>query len=80
MVVEGFEGGTIDKIRKYEFTSFGSYSGVKHAIGYEFVSFMVYAMVQAPILRAPSVEVHGISGGFGFGSQLVEPVPQALMS
>ncbi|KAH7242771.1 hypothetical protein BKA59DRAFT_481274 [Fusarium tricinctum] len=73
MVVEGFEGGISVKVKKYEFTGFGSYRGVKHASGDEFVSLIVYAMVQGPILRTPYVEVRGISGGFGLGSQLIIP-------
>ncbi|KAH6953574.1 hypothetical protein DER45DRAFT_576084 [Fusarium avenaceum] len=73
MVVEGFEGGISVKVKKYEFTGFGSYRGVKHASGNEFVSLMVYAMVQGPLLRTPYVEVRGISGGFGLGSQLIVP-------
>ncbi|KAI6753868.1 hypothetical protein HG530_013044 [Fusarium avenaceum] len=73
MVVEGFEGGISVKVKKYEFTGYGSYRGVKHASGDEFVSLMVYAMVQGPILKTPYVEVRGISGGFGLGSQLIIP-------
>ncbi|KAF5586371.1 hypothetical protein FPANT_7253 [Fusarium pseudoanthophilum] len=73
MVVEGFEGGISVKVKKYEFTGFGSYRGVKYAGRGEFVSLMVYAMVQGPLLKTPYVEVRGISGGFGLGSQLIIP-------
>ncbi|KAF4944971.1 hypothetical protein FGADI_12315 [Fusarium gaditjirri] len=73
MVVEGFEGGISVKVKKYEFTGFGSYRGVKYAGRDEFVSLMVYAMVQGPLLKTPYVEVRGISGGFGLGSQLIIP-------
>ncbi|KAK7419843.1 hypothetical protein QQZ08_010677 [Neonectria magnoliae] len=74
MLIEGFEGGIGVKFKSYEFTAFGSYKGVKTGPGAdEFVSLMVYGMMQGPILKTPYVEICGISGGFGLGSQLTLP-------
>ncbi|KAF5559640.1 hypothetical protein FNAPI_4641 [Fusarium napiforme] len=73
MVVKGFGGGINAKVKKYKFTGFGSYRDVKYGGRDEFVSLMVYAMVQGPLLKTPYVEVRGISRGFGLGSRLIIP-------
>jgi hypothetical protein len=70
--IEGYQGGIGVKFTPYTFIAFGSYKDVKGQ-GDSFSSFFVYAMLQGPLLKTPYVEIKGISGGFGYGSQLTLP-------
>ncbi|RSL82212.1 hypothetical protein CEP51_005300, partial [Fusarium floridanum] len=70
---QGFQGGLEVTFNPYAFTGFGSYADVVDRQGNKFISLMVYAMMQGPILKTPLVEIRGISGGFGLGSQLSLP-------
>ena len=72
--VVGFEGGIGMTIKTYAFTAFGSYREVTEKDGTAaFASLMAYAMLQGPILKTPYVEIRGLCGGFGVGSQLTLP-------
>jgi hypothetical protein len=73
MLVEGFQGDIGVELKTYAFNAFGSYRGVTQSNGERFVSLMVYGNVQGSILKTPYVEIRGISGGFGLGSQIVPP-------
>ncbi|KAF4501986.1 hypothetical protein FAGAP_1777 [Fusarium agapanthi] len=69
---QGFQGGLGVTFEAYEFTAFASYEDVTDS-GQTFMSLMAYAELQGPILKTPIVEIRGISGGFGLGSQLTVP-------
>ncbi|KAF5539411.1 hypothetical protein FMEXI_8900 [Fusarium mexicanum] len=68
----GFQGGLGVTFEAYDFTAFASYEDVTNN-GQTFMSLMAYAELQGPILKTPIVEIRGISGGFGLGSQLTVP-------
>ncbi|KAF4440704.1 hypothetical protein FACUT_3242 [Fusarium acutatum] len=69
---QGFQGGLGVTFEAYDFTAFASYEDVTDN-GQTFMSLMAYAELQGPILKTPTVEIRGISGGFGLGSQLTVP-------
>ncbi|KAM0544226.1 hypothetical protein ACHAPJ_011915 [Fusarium lateritium] len=69
---QGFQGGLGVTFEAYDFTAFASYEDVTDN-GQTFMSLMAYAELQGPILKTPIVEIRGISGGFGLGSQLTVP-------
>lgn len=69
---QGFQGGLGITFEAYDFTAFASYEDVTDN-GQKFMSLMAYAELQGPILKTPIVEIRGISGGFGLGSQLTVP-------
>ena len=66
-LVVGFQGGVAVAFSRYMFTAFGSYTED------DFASFFVFAMLQGTLIKTPYVEITGITGGFGYGSQLRLP-------
>ncbi|KAH7007676.1 hypothetical protein EDB80DRAFT_577802, partial [Ilyonectria destructans] len=77
--VQGFQGGLEVTFEPYAFTGFASYEDVEKD-GEKFISLMLYAMLEGPILKTPLIEIRGISGGFGLGSQLTVPQVTDLQS
>ncbi|KAH6880830.1 hypothetical protein B0T10DRAFT_463896 [Thelonectria olida] len=61
------------KLKSDDMAIEGFEGGIGTSQGNEFVSLMVFTMLQGPILTTPYVEIRGISDGFGIGSQLLLP-------
>ena len=78
----GFKGGVTVKVSAYSFTAFGSYETIETTADDgskgEFTSLMVYALLQGTLLKTPFIEIRGICGGFGYGSQLTLPAVTEL--
>ncbi|KAI9932538.1 hypothetical protein ASPWEDRAFT_100311 [Aspergillus wentii DTO 134E9] len=78
--LEYFAGGLIVGFVPWEFIAAGFYGDAKLADGTTFKSMFLFAKLNGPLFEIGFAEISGVTGGFGYNSEVRTPAPDQVVN
>lgn len=78
--LEYYSGGLIMKFDPYQFRAAGFYGQASPPNQDPFTSFFMFLKVDGPLIHLGYAEISGLTGGFGYKSEIRTPAPHEITS